>query len=142
MIRTLTEVGNGRFNMASPSRFNKMLTVENSCQVPHTEVENGSMTKTKINREDARKRELLRVVEVADLLGESRANVYLRLKRGEIKGVKFGKTLRVHRSQRQSRRPAFYKSSGTSRRYQQLMSVPRSSGGNNEATAPGYQVTR
>lgn len=51
--------------------------------------------KPRINREDARKRELLRVCEVADLLGESRANVYLRIKAGQIKAVRFGKTMRV-----------------------------------------------
>jgi len=50
----------------------------------------------RISREDARKRELLRVCEVADLLGESRANVYLRIKSGQIRAVQFGKTLRVH----------------------------------------------
>lgn len=49
----------------------------------------------RISRDDARKRELLRVCEVADLLGESRANIYLRIKRGEIRAVPFGKTLRV-----------------------------------------------
>lgn len=51
--------------------------------------------KTQINRADARKRELLRVCEVADLLGESRANIYLRIKAGQIKAVQFGKTMRV-----------------------------------------------
>ncbi len=49
----------------------------------------------KLNRETARNRELLRVCEVADLLGESRANVYLRIKAGQIKAVQFGKTMRV-----------------------------------------------
>lgn len=49
----------------------------------------------RIDRADARKRELLRVSEVADLLGESRANIYQRIKRGEVQAVKFGKTLRV-----------------------------------------------
>jgi hypothetical protein len=51
--------------------------------------------KPRITREDARKRELLRVCDVADLLGESRANVYLRIKGGQIKAVQFGKTMRV-----------------------------------------------
>jgi excisionase family DNA binding protein len=49
-----------------------------------------------IDEIDARKRALLRVSEVAALLGESRANVYLRIKAGQIKAVQFGKTLRVH----------------------------------------------
>jgi len=53
------------------------------------------MTKT-VTREDLRKRELLRICEAASVLGESRANIYLRIKRGEIKGIRFGKTMRVH----------------------------------------------
>ena len=48
-----------------------------------------------ISRDNARKRELLRVCEVADLLGESRANIYIRIKSGQIKAVQFGKTMRV-----------------------------------------------
>ncbi|MCU0381462.1 MAG: helix-turn-helix domain-containing protein [Chitinophagaceae bacterium] len=52
--------------------------------------------RTKLTFEDARKRELLRISEVADLLGESRANVYLRIKSGQVKAVHFGKTKRVH----------------------------------------------
>lgn len=43
-----------------------------------------------------RNRELLRVTEAAAVLGESRANIYLRLKRGEVRGIKFGKTIRIH----------------------------------------------
>ncbi len=49
-----------------------------------------------VNREGLRQRELLRVSEAASLLGESRANVYLRIKRGEVKAVQFGKAMRVH----------------------------------------------
>ena len=50
----------------------------------------------KLDHEDARRRELLRVCEVAELLGESRANIYLRIKAGQIGAVRFGKTMRVH----------------------------------------------
>ena len=49
-----------------------------------------------VSREELRRRELLRIGEVADLLGESRANVYLRIKRGELKTVTLGDSLRVH----------------------------------------------
>ena len=48
-----------------------------------------------ISRENARNRELLRVCEVADLLGESRANIYLRIKAGQIEAIQFGKTMRI-----------------------------------------------
>ena len=52
--------------------------------------------KNRINREQLRDRELLRICEAASVLGESRANIYLRIKRGEVKAVRFGKTMRVH----------------------------------------------
>lgn len=52
--------------------------------------------KKAINRDELRGRELLRVCETAAILGESRANIYLRIERGEIKAIRFGKTLRVH----------------------------------------------
>jgi len=48
-----------------------------------------------ITPDQARQRELLRIIEVADLLGESRANIYLRIKVGQIPAVRFGKTTRV-----------------------------------------------
>lgn len=53
------------------------------------------MKKT-ITCEQLRNRELLRISEAASVLGESRANVYLRIKRGEVTAVRFGKTMRVH----------------------------------------------
>jgi excisionase family DNA binding protein len=49
-----------------------------------------------ISCEQLRNRELLRISEAASVLGESRANVYLRIKRGEVKAVRFGKTMLVH----------------------------------------------
>jgi predicted DNA-binding transcriptional regulator AlpA len=49
-----------------------------------------------VSRADLRGRELLRIAEAAGVLGESRANVYLRIQRREIVGIKFGKTIRVH----------------------------------------------
>jgi excisionase family DNA binding protein len=49
-----------------------------------------------ISCEQLRNRELLRISEAASVLGESRANVYLRIKRGEVKAVRFGKTMRIH----------------------------------------------
>ncbi len=52
--------------------------------------------KTNVSRADLRNRELLRITEAATVLGESRANIYLRIQRGEIKGIRFGKTIRVH----------------------------------------------
>jgi excisionase family DNA binding protein len=52
--------------------------------------------KAAVNCADLRKRELLRVTEAAAVLGESRANVYLRIRRGEIKGIQFGRTMRIH----------------------------------------------
>ena len=52
--------------------------------------------KTTITHEEARKREFLRVSETAELLGESRASIYLRIKAGQIKAVQYGKTMRVH----------------------------------------------
>lgn len=53
------------------------------------------MKKT-VSRDELRGRELLRVCEAASVLGESRANIYLRIKRGEVKAIQFGKTMRVH----------------------------------------------
>lgn len=58
--------------------------------------QNPKREKSAVNRDDLRKRELLRITEAAWLLGESRANVYLRGKRGEVKLIKFGRTMRVH----------------------------------------------
>jgi excisionase family DNA binding protein len=52
--------------------------------------------KTCVNREELRRRELLRISEAALVLGESRANIYLRIKRGEVKAIQFGRTMRVH----------------------------------------------
>jgi len=49
-----------------------------------------------LNRVELREREFLRITETAFILSESRANVYLRIHRGEVKAVKFGKTIRVH----------------------------------------------
>jgi excisionase family DNA binding protein len=48
-----------------------------------------------ITSSEARQRELLRITEVAQLLGESRANVYLRIKNREIPAIQFGKAIRV-----------------------------------------------
>jgi len=52
--------------------------------------------KAPASRDDLRKRELLRITEAAAVLGESRANIYLRGERGEIKMIQFGRTKRVH----------------------------------------------
>lgn len=52
--------------------------------------------RTPMDRTDARRREFLRIIEVSDLLGESRASIYNRIKAGQIKAVQFGKTMRVH----------------------------------------------
>jgi excisionase family DNA binding protein len=52
--------------------------------------------KNTISCEHLRSRELLRISEAALVLGESRANVYLRIRRGEVSAVRFGRTMRIH----------------------------------------------
>lgn len=70
--------------------------METAVSLEKFESEKRKHEKPGVNRDDLRKRELLRITEAAWLLGESRANVYLRGKRGEVKLIKFGRTLRVH----------------------------------------------
>jgi excisionase family DNA binding protein len=69
---------------------------DRSCEMAKKAKEKKQATKATANRDDLRKRELLRITEAASILGESRANVYLRIRRGEVKAIQFGKTLRIH----------------------------------------------
>jgi excisionase family DNA binding protein len=68
---------------------------DRSCEMAKKTKEK-KQAKASANRDDLRKRELLRITEAASILGESRANVYLRIRRGEVKAIQFGKTLRIH----------------------------------------------